>query len=305
MIGQTVWFMYMDHLCSGTVEEILHDEICGDTCKIRLSEIAGHPAGGTTEIRKDRCYATKQACEEAVRLESDKRVIDFKKEIPDIPALIRFMLEHNVAPGEYCDHDARRAAIERAREMGIAGMADHESNKALDQLSRYIVSELKSRDQISSNLYAEFVRLYAQKMHSDPSLSGDLTALYDHCQAYYNRHFSRENMSPSEAISGIYSCFMLYFVISDMVKEHDCQEELLKKVRSGNGKQMLSALSVINDNPGITHEKLAKALHMTTYALLQYIADYRNYSLFSTIAAGKEKAYFIEPNGKRLLEKTV
>ena len=79
----------------------------------------------------------------------------------------------------------------------------------------------------------------------------------------------------------------------------------MKKVRSGNGKQMLSALSVINDNPGITHAKLAEALHITSYALSQYIADYRNYSLFSAIAAGKEKAYFIEPNGKRLLGKTV
>ena len=211
------------------------------------------------------------------------------------------LLEHIIAPGEYCDHDARRAAIERAREMGIADMADHENSTELDQLSRYIVSELKSHDQIESNLYTEFVRLYAQRMHSDPSLSEDLTALYDHCQAYYNMNFSRDNMSRSEAISGIYSCFMLYF----MIKEHDCQEELLMKVRSGNEKQMLSVLSVINDNPGITHAKLAEALHMTPYALSQYIADYGKYSLFSTIAAGKEKAYFIEPNGKRLLEKTV
>ena len=178
---------------------------------------------------------------------------------------------------------------------------DH-AKKELDELSIYLLDELKNHKQIEPGLYTEFIKLYAQRLFTDFSLSAPLTKLYDYCQVDYNRHFSRTSLSPSEATSGFYSTFWLYFICSDLKKEDSCQKKLLIEFKTGN---RMKILMLINNNPGIIHKQLAKQVDITPSALSQFVSKYQSYNLFSTIAAGREKAYFIESNGRSLLEKAV
>ena len=178
---------------------------------------------------------------------------------------------------------------------------DH-AKKELDELSIFLLNELKNHKQIEPSLYTEFTRLYAQRLFTDFSLSASLTKLYDYCQADYNHHFSRTSLSPSEAVSGFYSNFWLYFICSDLKKEEGYQKKLLVEFKTGN---RMKILMLINNNPGIIHKQLAKDVNITPSALSQFVSKYQSYNLFSTIAAGREKAYFIESNGRSLLEKNV
>ena len=178
---------------------------------------------------------------------------------------------------------------------------DH-AKKELDELSIFLLNELKNHKQIEPSLYTEFTRLYAQRLFTDFSLSASLTKLYDYCQADYNHHFSRTSLSPSEAVSGFYSNFWLYFIYSDLKKEESYQKKLLVEFKTGN---RMKILMLINNNPGIIHKQLAKEVDITPSALSQFVSKYQSYNLFSTIAAGREKAYFIESNGRSLLEKNV
>lgn len=172
--------------------------------------------------------------------------------------------------------------------------------KDLDDYSVFFLKELKTQKYIDSDLYSEFIRLYANTLFHDFSLSTDVFTLCDYCQNYYNHHFSNYSMSRSETISALHSAFWLYFITSDLKKEQSSTEELATKLNSGHGKQILM---LISSNPGIIHKKLAKESGITPSALSQFASKYQQYKLFSTIAAGREKAYFIESNGKQLLDK--
>ena len=171
--------------------------------------------------------------------------------------------------------------------------------RQLDEYSIFLISELKHQETFEPELLTEFIKMFSQRILNDFSLSDALSALYEYCQACHNLNFVGKDLNSAEMIRSLYSIYGLYFNLSDLKKEQSSEKELLAKLRSGHG---ISILIAIRDNPGIIHKDLAAKVNISASALSQFVTKYLGYKLFSTIAAGREKAYYIEFNGLHLLE---
>lgn len=114
-IGDNVWwFDIWDNLCHGTILEIHTTDK-----NIRYFHVK-EDIGARDTLETD-CYPTKQACLDAFHEKSNATVKAYKTEIHSVDELVAFCLTHCVASAEeYTNYDARKAVLERAKELGLS-----------------------------------------------------------------------------------------------------------------------------------------------------------------------------------------
>ena len=118
-IGDEAWFFdAYDNLVHGFVREFRTVTKKGKTVSYAaLDEINENGSfAGQRSTPLFTLHHTKEACLNAAHEESERRRAVFKQQIEDLPALIAFVMSHNIS-GEFRDCDARRAVRERAFEL--------------------------------------------------------------------------------------------------------------------------------------------------------------------------------------------
>lgn len=112
-VNTTVWFFdSYGNLCSGIIQETFH--LHQPYYEIHLAH------GGTMNVRAENCHLSK---DEAIREQSKKtqeKIQKYKDSIQSLDDLFVFCLNHCCAYAEeYTEYEARKACIERAKELGI------------------------------------------------------------------------------------------------------------------------------------------------------------------------------------------
>lgn len=77
----------------------------------------GRKGSRTGALVKD-CWPDKQTCLDKDAERSARQVEEYKKNIVTVHDLVKFLYEHDVN-SEYMDYDAKKAAEERAAELGV------------------------------------------------------------------------------------------------------------------------------------------------------------------------------------------
>lgn len=65
-----------------------------------------------------KCWPSEEECLKKEKERSDAQVAEYKEKIKSVHDLVNFLYKHDVN-SKYCDHDAKRAAEERAAELGV------------------------------------------------------------------------------------------------------------------------------------------------------------------------------------------
>lgn len=112
-VNTKVWFFdNYGNLCSGIIQETLG--VCEKYYEIHLDH------GGTMGVRTENCHLSKQAAIQAQNEKEQKQIQKYKDSIQSLDDLFVFCLNHCCAHAEeYTDYEARKACIERAKELGI------------------------------------------------------------------------------------------------------------------------------------------------------------------------------------------
>lgn len=113
-LGDTIFFR--EHW-SGMCRKAIIVEICVDDNGEKYWKVNGD--FGTTWQYPKNCYFSYQACINAMNAKDNEMVQKYKEEINSIDDMLIFALNHTISCAEeYTDWNARKAFIERGKELG-------------------------------------------------------------------------------------------------------------------------------------------------------------------------------------------
>lgn len=113
-IGDWVWwFDQWGTLRSGTVYGF-EDTPRGKAVKIHENGRTGACTGSLME----NCWPSRKECLKKEKERSASQVAEYKESIKSVHDLVKFLYEHDIN-SECCDYDAKKAAEERAAELGV------------------------------------------------------------------------------------------------------------------------------------------------------------------------------------------
>ena len=121
MVGEHIFFPLNGNVCEATILDVnLMKDMWGNThtfADVRMNPVR------VNGIKSVEIFRTREECLASIKETSEKIVEEYKNSIKDVNDLIKFMLTHVVThvpyAKEYTDQEARKAALERAEELGF------------------------------------------------------------------------------------------------------------------------------------------------------------------------------------------
>lgn len=75
--------------------------------------------GAQTGAELSKCWPDEETCIRKEEERAEAQVAEYKDSIKSVHDLVKFLFANDVSGGEYCDYEARKAAQERAAELGV------------------------------------------------------------------------------------------------------------------------------------------------------------------------------------------